>query len=279
MQRPLASIAAALPETKADSNMDDKVSDALDKDNCPICGDHHGDLVRLANDMSMSFHDIVLLKSAFEAHDANNSGSLDPQQFQKAVQELLRLQGCVTDLTQDSLRAMMESHLRTAAADSDAICFKTFVRWYCFYGFCEDLLITWDEQWTRKVAKEHGVSHDYVIRVKDMFDSCRKGGNSGNSGGINFEEFSQILYMLMKVPQHVGLPTSCVRYFWSQIDVDQSGKASLNGFLYWWLKHFDEGASQNEEHVPFESYYKHVRRIGYRFLDPPAYPPLKCINN
>jgi len=86
------------------------------------------------------------------------------------------------------------------------------------------------------------------------------------------EEFKQILYMVMKVPQHIGLPMSRVQYFWSQINVDSSGAVTFEEFLCWWMKYFDDSSAQGLKHMPFEDFYKHIRRIGHKFLDPPAYP-------
>jgi hypothetical protein len=173
-------------------------------------------------------------------------------------------------MTKEKLRAMTDSHLNASVGTGGSLTFKEFVRWYCSYGFSEDLLLTSEERQLRRLAKEQGVSPEYVSQIKVMFDSYDK----DRSGEIGIEEFKQILYMAMKVPQHVGLPMSRVQYFWSQIKVNSSGAVTFEEFLCWWMKNFDDSSAQGMKQMPFEEYYKHIRRIGRRFLDPPAYPPL-----
>merc|ERR1712048_739687 len=91
-----------------------------------------------------------------------------------------------------------------------------------------------------------------------------------HSGEVDIQEFQQVLYKALKVPPHVELPRSRVKYFWSEIDEDNSGKAIFEEFLGWWLKHF--GETGNVGALPFEDFYKKIRpRTGCCIPDPPAY--------
>jgi len=249
--------------------------DAGSKDNLTFDMNDHGNLVQLAHEWSVNVADVALLKSVFKTYDVEKSGAIEWREFQKAVQDVLQRQGCKVDLTEDDLTITTENHWKAIVGDRGSLSFKEFVRWYCSYSFSEDLLLTSEEQWLRRLAKEQCVSPDYVSQMKVMFDSCDK----DRSGDIGMEEFKQILCMTLKVPQHVGLPMSCVQYFWSQIDVDASGMVTFEEFLCWRMKYFDGRSDHNVKLMSYEDYYKNIRRIGPRFLDPPAYPPLRDIKD
>merc|ERR1712029_782393 len=123
-----------------------------------------------------------------------------------------------------------------------------------------------NERWLRKIAKKHGVSPDFVEMIKRCFDSY----DVDSSGEVDANEFKQVLHRALKVPSHLELPPSRVQYFWSEIDSDGSGKTSFEEFIQWWLKHFYNSDGQGFQ-LPFEGFYKQVRRIGPQYLDPPVY--------
>jgi len=230
----------------------------------------HGNLVQLAKEWSVNVADIVLVKSVFETYDVDKTGEIELHEFHKAVQDVQQQQVCKGDLTNDDLRTTTENHWKAIVGNRGRLSFMEFVRWYCSYGFSEDLLLTSKERWLRSLAKQQGASPEYISQIKAVFDSHDK----DRSGEVDMEAFKQILYLTMKVPQHVGLPNSRVKYFWSQCDVDASGAVTFEEFWRWWMKYFHDSSAQGVKHMPFDDYYKNIRRIGHKFLDPPAYPLL-----
>mmetsp|Transcript_134154 Transcript_134154/g.267716 ORF Transcript_134154/g.267716 Transcript_134154/m.267716 type:complete len:445 (-) Transcript_134154:486-1820(-) len=246
----------------------DNTSDHGSNDSLMFDLNDQGNLVQLARELSMKIDDVMLVKSVFENYDVDRSGAIDSPEFHKAVEELVHLQGSDQEMDDHKLRIMTENHWNSVAGDRGTLSFEEFARWYRSYGFSEDLLLTSEERWLRRLAKKQGVSPECVTQIKVIFDTYDK----DRSGTVDMEEFKQILYMVMKVPQHIGLPMSSVQYFWSQINVDSSGTVTFEEFLCWWMKYFDDSSAQGLKHMPFEDFYKHIRRIGHKFLDPPAYP-------
>jgi len=259
--------AASFQEAKVIQKINN-ASNAENDDSSMFDLNHHGNLVLLARELFMNIDDVMLVKSVFENYDVDRSGAIDSPEFHKAVEELVHLQGSDQEMDDHKLRIMTENHWNSVAGDRGTLSFEEFARWYRSYGFSEDLLLTSEERWLRRLAKKQGVSPECVTQIKVIFDTYDK----DRSGTVDMEEFKQILYMAMKVPRHVGLPMTRVQYFWSQINVDSSGTVTFEAFLSWWMKNFDDSSTQGMKHMPFEDYYRHIRRIGHRFLDPPAYP-------
>merc|ERR1712232_375193 len=125
----------------------------------------------------------------------------------------------------------------------------------------------------RKLAKEYGIHVEYVESIKQCFDSY----DLDNSGYVDIDEFKEILYKALRVPKQLELPPSRIQYFWSEINGSGSGKAGFGDFLVWWLRYFGDDAtslkSKYTASLPFEDFYKQVRRIGSQHLDPLVYPP------
>merc|ERR1712232_724068 len=76
----------------------------------------------------------------------------------------------------------------------------------------------------------------------------------------------------MKIKPPNELPHGRLRYFWSEIDRDNSGSVLFEEFLQWWLKYFDSYADKAT--MPFESFYSQVRRMGPMYQDPLIQPLL-----
>lgn len=235
------------------------------------------ELRKLAFAKGMSMDDVYLVREVFESYDQDRSGSLDIKEFDQAVSKLLLMQ-----LGEEASLERIESLTSWHWWDSDvdktgAISFKEFLNWYASNGFNQEMLTSENHKEIRKMAQQHDIKEETVETIKKIFDSCDEDG----SGEVGPDEFKHILHKCLKVPQGGWVPPSRVQYFWSQIDLDGSGEISFPEFFRWWLRYFDEEEfffpTKDEEtgltEAPFESFYKHVRRIGYEYLDPPAYDP------
>jgi len=229
------------------------------------------ELHQIAVELSMSMDDVLLVKKVFDSFDQDRNGKLDADEFQVAVMQLLKMQ-LREELTAERLHAMCEWYWWDGDKDkSGYVDFREFLHWYSSNGFNEDLLLTEGERSLRKIAKSYGINVDYVEKIKKSFDLC----DTDNSGEVDVDEFKLVLHRCLKVPQNLGVPPSRVQYFWTQIDTDGSGKITFNEFFAWWIKYFSD--QSNKGMMPFEAFYKQVRRIGANHLDPPAYPPPKAL--
>jgi len=234
-----------------------------------------GLICQLAREQKMSVDDVVLVKSVFDSFDTNRSGSLDVEEFEKAIVKLLTCQLQLADPKEVLERVKAVGEWSWWDGDSDhsgSIDFKEFITWYSSNGFSEDLLLTQDERGLRKIAKENNLSPDYVDMMKRYFDMY----DSDLSGSVDQEEFKQILYKILKVPANFELPPSRIQYFWSEIDIDNSGRVTFEEFLMWYTRYFNEVPGRSVGQLPFEDYYKQVRRVGKKYLDPPAYSKPIC---
>lgn len=229
------------------------------------------ELVQLASQLQMSVDDVLLLKSVFDNYDSEQSGTLDNEEFEAAVVKILQLQLHDDTISRERIKSMSdwcwwdgEKHA------SGRIDFREFSSWFASNGFSEDLLLSEDKRKLRQMAKRYNVAPDYVENVKKNFDICDR----DQSGEVEPEEFREIVFRCMKVPPALQceIPQSRVQSFWSEIDTDGSGKITFSEFFAWWLRYYEK-AETSVADMPFETFYKRVRRVGANYLDPPAYPP------
>jgi len=243
----------------------------------------------IARELSMSIDDVMLVKHVFDSFDKDKSNCLSEDEFEMAICQLLQIQ--VTDqdkVAPERVKAISQWHWWDTDQDgSGSIDFREFVKWYSSNGFSEELLLSENERWMRKLARRHHISPTYVESIKRHFDKF----DSDRSGAIDIEEFCNILHKMLKIPGNLELPETRIQFYWSEIDTDGSGKATFEEFLAWWLKYFEEAkpksaqakaghvdagekaqaSSQNSGSAPFEAFYRNVRRMGAEHMDPLVY--------
>lgn len=227
------------------------------------------ELRQAARELNMSIEDVRLVKYVFDSFDVDGSGTLDLDEFEQAVVKLLQLQLQEPSLAPERAKAICSWCWWDADGDnSGSITFREFLKWYCSNGFKEDLLLTENEQWLRSMAKKYKVNPNYVETIKRCFDTY----DTDHSGEVDVDEFKQVLYKALKIPTNLELPASRIAYFWGEVDGDGSGSVVFEEFLQWWLRYFDGVTSGQQGELPFEGFYRQVRRLGDKHLDPPAYP-------
>lgn len=227
---------------------------------------HNFELHQIAAEAQMSLDDVSLVRQVFDSLDVNHDGGLDIEEFEKAVVKLLRLQ-MGDDVDPERVKSLSEWYWWDGDKNnSGSIDFGEFLLWYSSNGFSVDLLLPDSERQMRKVAKSYNVSLDYIEAIRKSFDQC----DEDQSGLVDKQEFEKILHWCLKVPPNCAIPPSRAQDFWTQIDTDGSGQITFNEFLAWWLKCFGE---KQKSEMPFEAFYRQVRRMGPKHLDPPAYLP------
>jgi len=225
-------------------------------------------LIKLAYELNMSLDDVRLVKSIFDTYDDDGSGSLEPDEFEQLVTTLLEHNFTDGNEARDRAKAFAGwCWWETNGTDGDrpaTIGFHDFLKWYSSNGFKEDMLLSDTERHLRKLAKDNDISANYVDSIKHAFDSF----DTDKSGAVDISEFRQVLHRVLRMPPHTELPWSRVQYFWSEIDADGSGTVVFEEFLQWYVKY----TVDKNDRMPYDDFYKGIRRMGRNYLDPPPYP-------
>eukprot|EP00929_Paragymnodinium_shiwhaense_P022348 TRINITY_DN14304_c0_g1_i2.p1 TRINITY_DN14304_c0_g1~~TRINITY_DN14304_c0_g1_i2.p1 ORF type:complete len:1156 (+),score=282.63 TRINITY_DN14304_c0_g1_i2:182-3649(+) len=224
----------------------------------------------LAKEHRMTTSDIAILKSIFDEFEDGDS-HLNVRSFEEAVLRVMRHHLEDEAMTIEKLKQM--SWWTASCPDvlesqtEGLFTFREFLGWFSSNGFNEEMLLTKDQQWLRRIAKRFEIAHDEAQYIKKLFDTS----DVDKSGSIDYHEFKAIIYKIFRVPANCDLPDSRVAHFWSQIDSDCSGTAVFEEFIQWYTKYF--AGFRHGKKTPLEDFYKQVRRLGDRFMDPPAYTP------
>jgi Ca2+-binding EF-hand superfamily protein len=225
-------------------------------------------LVHVAEENGSKVSEVVMVKNVFDSFDYDGSGQLGRKEFESAVVRLLELQrfeNTSNEDLQDRMKAITEWHWTEADQDGNGtIMFPEFLKWYSSHSFDEGYLLSEEDRTVRKLARQYGISPNYVESIKKSFEAFDK----DKSSQIDMSEFNLVLHKALKVPGHVELPESRVKYFWQELDTDCSGACEFPEFLAWWLRYFEETSDQKN---PGQEFYKQIRRMGAKYLDPPAY--------
>eukprot|EP00435_Cladocopium_sp_Y103_P013977 s1093_g3.t1 len=249
--------------------------DALTSSANPICSDEsHAiplwQLHKLARDMNMSLEKVVEAKEIFDAHDEDQSGRLSFDEIMKVIETLMDRQVPDNMTVQHRIQTgqskqLLNQWLKYVPQNSLDLGFEDFLLWYSCTGFMTDLLVDEKEKRIRTLAKVNGLDAMCMDRVRKSFTSF----DLDRSGEVDEEEFENVLREVMNIPPHLQIPPSRIRFFWKEIDEDDSGKASFHEFLNFWLCRFGKSAGQKGQLLSIEDYYRSTRRMGAEYLDPP----------
>jgi len=227
-------------------------------------------LHKLARDMNMTLEKVVEAKEIFDAHDEDLSGRLSFEEIMKVIETLMERQVPDDATVQHRIQSgqskqLLNQWLKYVPQNNSDLGFEDFLLWYSCTGFMTDLLVDEKEKRVRALAKVNGLDAMCMDRVRKSFTSF----DLDRSGEVDEEEFENVLREVMNIPPQLHIPPSRIRFFWKEIDEDDSGKASFHEFLNFWLCRFGKSAGQNGQLLSIEDYYRSTRRMGAEYLDPP----------
>jgi len=202
---------------------------------------------RLAENFKLSRSQVAEARKTFERYDTDGLGTLDAAEFQKMVESIVSEQyPNPNDIPEDLFGCADES-------SDGQVDFEEFLQWISMQSFREDLLLPIEEQEIRQIARMCGVPVPEVESVKRKFDRF----DVDRSGTIEFQEFTQLLQLLLRVPKDAEIPRNRALAFWNEIDADGSGVVEFEEFLPWYMRYFPIGGSLTA--TPLECFYSSVR--------------------
>jgi len=185
-------------------------------------------------------------------------GVLDYKNFRDIVVHILNSSG--QELSDEDMNNKIDVSWREADRNyRGKLDFEKFAIWYSSWGFQQELLLSPSQIRTRDFARKYDLSIAEVDSVHSKFCFFDEDG----SGVIEFNEFEQLLYKLMKVPKEAELPARRLQHFWKEIDLDGSGSVCFDEFLQWYVKYFDMKGGSNM--CPVQQIYQSVRPNVGRF--------------
>lgn len=208
------------------------------------------ELHQIAIQLAFPVTEVQYAKKVFDELDTDQNGSLDYMEFEKASVKLVGEESAEREVR----RICREVWTAIADAATKTIGFQAFLRWYANQTFdtstkgCHALALQ------NKVSPE---MVDFVLRNFEAVDTDK-------SGFIDMQEFEEVLYKIMRIPQGVELPASRVMTLWMELETSGDSKVSFEEFLPWWLR-------RKDTLLPYEGFYASIRRVGEAFMDPPAY--------
>lgn len=242
-------------EEKAAENLKRSLSEDLSSENKLLAEAKKESAAMVMHRVSQELHlppeDIQKVKRFFDSFDDNGDQVLSKQEFYELVAAVIEVDSA-DDIPEDFKHSMW---LEADLDDNGTINFEEFAKWYSVHGFLEDLLLDPSQKEVRHMARKYEMSLVEVENIKSKFDQFDTDG----SGEIEIDEFSRLIYLLLRVPPHLRLPPKRVTQFWNEIDYDCSGVVDFEEFLVWYMRYFGTGDSQSS---PIEDFYRSVRRIN-----------------
>jgi len=216
----------------------------------------HFDLLQLGIEFNMPQSQVTLAKEIFDNLDMDGNGMLDFEEFQEAILKLLKGK----PVSKRSVQRRCQEHW--AGCDysrTGVINFISFLKWFASNPFID---YDAETQCMMNLAQRFNVPVQSIQEVKLAFDAV----DTSQSGLIDFEDFSTVLAKIMCIDE---LPRFRARSLWLETHGQMNSSVlGFEKFARWWL-------NRRDALLPYEDFYGHVRRIGSRHLDPPAYPEME----
>jgi len=142
------------------------------------------------------------------------------------------------------------------AADRDSggyIDIEEFAIWYSSFCFAEEVTVRPQVRQTRELARQMGLEIWAIEKFRVAFDKYDADG----SGEIEFDEFSDMVQELLKIPTGHELPHDRLMTMWRTADVQQKGYLDFREFCFFYVRM----VSMEEGCDPIRDYYRNVRNV------------------
>jgi len=142
------------------------------------------------------------------------------------------------------------------AADRDSggfIDVEEFAVWYSSFCFAEEVTVRPQVRQTRELARQMGLEIWAIEKFRVAFDKYDADG----SGEIEFDEFSDMVQELLKIPVGHELPHDRLMTMWRTADMHQKGFLDFREFCFFYVRM----VSMEEGCDPIRDYYRNVRNV------------------
>lgn len=187
----------------------------------------------------------------YKRYDSDGHGKISPVDFQLLLRHVLRER---YPAAKDVPRALLTRALDRAQAE---VSFPEFLAWISENAFSENVLLSEEQRFIRRIAREVGCPVAEVEAIKHEYDRCAKGQK------LAFDEFCTLLCLLLGIKEIGSLPDSRVRGFWRELDSGNRGAVEFGDFIPWYLMHFNPQHSRVGP-TPFEHFYRNIRPTPFQ---------------
>ncbi|CAE7351850.1 unnamed protein product [Symbiodinium sp. CCMP2592] len=159
----------------------------------------------------------------------------------------------VTEISEIS-KAFVDWALKAADRDSSSsMDVQEFAIWYSSFCFAEEVTVKPEVRETRELARQMGLEIGQIEQFKVAFDRYDEDG----SGEIEFEEFSNMVQELLKIPHGQELPHDRLMTMWRSADMQQKGCLDFREFCFFYFRMGATGQGSD----PIADYYRNVRHV------------------
>jgi len=200
----------------------------------------------LARKHGIPLQEVRLALEEYRSLDEDGSDSLTMEEFEGAIRKRCGLGP--DDPVPESLA--VATHQQADSDGDGTVCFEEFLLWSRQCNFVEEIAVTSaEERHVRKIARDVGLTLIHVESLRDEFNSL----DTDHSGFIEWEEFKQALCHMLDVKEATDISEAKVRRYWTEADVDGTGKLNFEAFVKWYgEKFYKPGEGGEETHFKFK---------------------------
>eukprot|EP00929_Paragymnodinium_shiwhaense_P099593 TRINITY_DN6131_c1_g1_i3.p1 TRINITY_DN6131_c1_g1~~TRINITY_DN6131_c1_g1_i3.p1 ORF type:complete len:275 (+),score=44.52 TRINITY_DN6131_c1_g1_i3:66-890(+) len=169
-------------------------------------------------------------------------------QFKDCLRYVMQVRGASEEMS----KQITERSFNTCDRDGNGtIDVEEFCLWYASESFSKEMMLDEKTHDLRTFAAEHCIP----LSDLDKYQSYFKKFDTDGSGGIDYEEFCQLVTMLWKIPKNLQIPESRLRSFWATADLDGGGCMDFQEFVLWYRKYCESPSGDD----PITGFYRSIR--------------------
>jgi Ca2+-binding EF-hand superfamily protein len=195
-----------------------------------------GRATRLAMMYRMDLSEVQYALQQFEEADVNRSGGLDKDEFRCAMAKIVGKNPWeLADETLQNAWEKVSGHGGNATS-IDEMSIEKFFEWYMVNQFqrVSHARSSDTEKEVYELSERLGAPPPVIDKLRAEFERFDK----DNSGSIEYDEFAEMLFRLLKCKNEGDLSQDRLHRFWAEIDADASGSVDFAEFCVFYLKYF-----------------------------------------